>query len=390
MGETFETTIRDETSRRLNRPATARAPGEGVAPLDRLIERNLLPDPVLRFGIRKLLRERLRETVVPDPVERQERLSRFIEELDKAPVAVETEAANEQHYELPAEFFVSVLGPRMKYSSGLWEHESATLSEAEEAMLELTCRRADLHDGQDILELGCGWGSLTLWMAERFPRSRIVAVSNSASQRRFIMDRAAGAGIANIEVLTHDMREFSIDRRFDRIVSVEMFEHMKNYRELFSRIAGWLRPGGCFFMHIFTHRNTPYHFVARDASDWMSRYFFSGGMMPSDPLPLYFQDRLAIEEHWVVSGLHYRKTAEAWLENMRANRDSVMRVLAGTYGEAAATKWWAYWKVFFLACSELWGFRNGNEWFVSHYRFRRKDGPAVRRESSRQELSRAA
>jgi len=337
--------------------------------LERLLDQDLLPTPLLRFGIRRLLRSRLREETVSDTALQQEAFNAFLDNTAEAPLAVDTQAANEQHYELPPAFFEHCLGPHLKYSCAWWPDQVEDLGVAEEAMLQLTCERARLADGQAILELGCGWGALTLWMARAFPRSRILAVSNSAPQREFILARAAEQGLDNIEVLTADINDFATDRTFDRVVSVEMFEHVKNHRLLLQRISGWLNPGGCLFVHIFTHRSLAYHFVARDPSDWMSRYFFTGGMMPSDHLLLYHQEHLRLQRHWRVNGRHYSRTAEAWLANMQSHRKKILPLFEETYGPGQARRWWAYWKIFFLACSELWRFRGGNEWFVSHYLF---------------------
>ncbi len=344
-----------------------------MIPLDDLLARNLLPDAVIRLGIRNLLGRKIREETRIDAVAQGEALAAFVEELKSSPIAVKTAAANEQHYEVPTEFFQHVLGPRMKYSSGYWPGESTTFAESEEAMLALTCGRAELADGQDVLELGCGWGSLTLWMAETYPGSRITGVSNSATQKLHIESEAARRGLRNVRIVTADMNVFEAgDDAFDRVVSVEMFEHMKNYRLLMAKVARWLRTDGRLFVHIFTHREFAYHFEGRDPSDWITRYFFEGGTMPSDDLLLYFQDDLSILRHWRLSGTHYQRTSEAWLERMDANEAAITPILERTYGVEQAAKWRAYWRVFFLSCAELWGFRDGNEWLVSHYLFRKK------------------
>ena len=336
------------------------------------VEQGLVPDPVSRAGIRRLLRERLRELQPDDPERVAERLADFVADMDRGPIAPVPEKANEQHYEVPAAFFEQVLAPRGKYSSCYWEPGCRDLAAAEEAALRITCERALLNDGHRILELGCGWGSLTLYMAERFPNARVTGVSNSNSQRQHIEREAARRGLDNVRVLTCDMNDFDTEEPFDRVVSLEMFEHMRNYRRLFARIGGWLVPGGKFFMHIFCHRNSPYEFVDRGPSDWMSRHFFSGGIMPSADLPLHFQEDLALLRRWYWNGTHYEKTLNAWLERMDRQRAGLMPLMRETYGDAADV-WWVRWRLFFMACAELFGYDDGREWWVGHYLFERPD-----------------
>jgi cyclopropane-fatty-acyl-phospholipid synthase len=332
-------------------------------------ERGWLPDWAVRLGIRRLLLARLREERTDDVEEEGARLQRLIEACTLSPLAVETAAANDQHYELPASFFGVALGPHRKYSSCLYE-AGDTLAAAEARMLALSCARARLEDGQDILELGCGWGSLSLWMAERYPRARILAVSNSTRQRAFITAAAAARGLTNLEVVTADLRGFSTDRRFDRVVSVECFEHLRNHSELFRRISGWLTPAGMLFVHVFVHRSCAYFFDDHSDQDWLTRHFFAGGMMPSDALFWRYQEHLALAEHWRVSGRHYAKTAEDWLVNLDRGRAQALQALhEDGLPAGAALLQLRRWRIFFMACAELWNYHGGNEWFVAHYRF---------------------
>ena len=349
--------------------ATASAAFDASRGLIGLAERGLLPDWMIRTGIRRLCAQRLREEGAVDAVAAWSRFERCLDDLRASPVAIHTDAANAQHYELPPRFFELCLGKRLKYSSCYFPTGRETLDQAEEAMLALYAERAQLTDGQDILELGCGWGSLTLWMAQNYPRSRITAVSNSKPQREFIFGRCRSLGLENVEVITQDVNRLELpSARFDRCVSIEMFEHMRNYAALLARIAAWLRPGGKLFVHIFCHRELMYPFETDGDDNWMGRHFFTGGLMPSADTLLWFQRDLAVEREWRLSGTHYEKTANAWLANQNSNRAEVLKVLEPAYGDQARV-WHQRWRMFWMACAELFGYRGGNEWIVAHYLF---------------------
>lgn len=343
----------------------------------RACEHGKLPDAIIRLGIRRLCQKRLAQ-IQSDHCELAAELGHiFVEGMHAAPIALVPELANQQHYEVPADFYDWCLGKHKKYSACFWNHQTSTLDEAEALALAQTCAHARIQNGQRILELGCGWGSLTLWIAEHYPQSHIVAVSNSASQKAYILAQAAQRGLQNLEVLTCDMNHFQpasfgIHTGFDRVVSVEMFEHMRNYALLYRQIHAWLVPGGLFFKHIFVHRFTPYVFDTVDEDDWMGRYFFSGGIMPSDDLPLRFQEHLTLIRQWRWDGTHYEKTANAWLENMDKHYDQITPVLAKIYGASEVELWRNRWRIFFMACAELFGYNNGQEWWVSHYLFERQ------------------
>jgi len=355
--------------------------------VDAVVDRGLLPDVVLRAAIRELLRRRRLAITSGDVEVRAERKRDLIDQLAAGPITVAVDAANSQHYEVPAALFTELLGPRLKYSSGWWPPGVDDLATAEEAMLRLTAQRAAIVDGHRILDLGCGWGSLTLWLAEHHPSSEVVGVSNSASQRAFIEARAAQRGLTNVIVRTADVARLGAGggddggdglhadvvaaASFDRVVSVELFEHVRNHRELTARIARWLVPGGALFVHVFAHRSEPYAFETGPRADWMARHFFTGGLMPShDLLPLTVHD-LVLEAQWAVSGLHYARTLRAWLDRLDGRRDAVLAALSAVEGPTDAAAWLHRWRVFTIACEELFAARGGDEWHVSHYRFRR-------------------
>lgn len=336
-----------------------------------LAERGLIPDRLLRLGIRRLCAQRLREERAGGLDAQALRFAQRIDELRKSPVAIETDTANAQHYELPPEFFQLCLGPRLKYSGCYYPRGDETLAEAEEAMLALYDERAELRDGQAILELGCGWGSLTLWMAQRYPNARITAISNSHSQRQHIEAQCRKRGLINVQVHTQDVNTLVLQpEQFDRCVSIEMFEHMRNYQTLMSRIAGWLKPGGKLFVHVFAHRTLMYPYETAGEGNWLGRHFFTGGQMPAADTLLMFQRDLGIEQRWLVDGTHYQRSANHWLARQDDQRDAVMKVLSQAYGDTAPL-WFQRWRMFWMSCAVLFGYAGGREWLVAHYRFAR-------------------
>ena len=360
-----------------------------------LIGKNLLPVWTLRLLIRGLARKRLHDEGALHPEIRSQKMHHLIDELLGSPLAVNVAQANEQHYEVPARFFELVLGTHLKYSSAYYSHlpsrhsslrlhlsklklnlrrlfyrqKGTPLDEAEATMLQLSFERANLQDGQTILELGCGWGSFTIFLAERLPKSQIVAVSNSLSQKEHIEKRLKDKKLKNCRILVRDMNDLELDKKFDRIVSIEMFEHMRNYGLLFAKLRKWLKPTGKLFVHIFTHREIAYLFEPKDSTDWMAKYFFTGGIMPSNHLLLHFCSPLRIEKHWLMSGLHYHLTAESWIANLQQHKKPILSLLQQVYGKLAARSWFYFWRLFFLAVSETFAFRSGNEWMVNHYLF---------------------
>lgn len=347
-------------------------------PID-LCERGFIPDALTRIGVRRIVAKRLADEALhtQDASGRAARFANFVHELRESPIAIETRKANEQHYEVPAEFFHQHLGPRLKYSCCLYPSGRESLAQAEEAMLDLYTQRAELKNGQRILDLGCGWGSLSLYLAERYPKAQIVGLSNSQSQRVFIERRAAERGLTNLQVLTDSIVSFDFDQPaargvtagFDRVLSIEMFEHMKNYELLMAKLARWLLPDGKLFVHLFAHKTLAYHYDTVDHSDWMARYFFTGGTMPSSDLLPQFQADLRLQQQWWLSGEHYQKTAGAWLMGLDRNRTSILRALQTCYGPRDAPIWFQRWRMFYIAVQELFGYRGGSEWGVAHYLF---------------------
>lgn len=336
--------------------------------LDFILNRNVVPDWLLRQTIRLLLARRLTLEAHKERVAQDSYKADLVASLRHSPVALSPETANEQHYELPSDFFQLVLGQQLKYSSAYWSAGVTTLDQAEETMLALTCQRAEIQDGDRVLDLGCGWGSLSLYIARRFPQCEVVGVSNSRTQREFIEAQAHQTNLTNLSLITADMNQFDIASRFDRVVSVEMFEHMRNYELLLERIAGWLKPTGRLFVHVFAHRYFAYPF--ENDNSWLARNFFTGGLMPSDDLLLHFQRDMLIEQHWHLSGLHYHRTCEAWLTNLYRHQSQILHLFAEHYEQPLGR--WVAWKIFFMACSELFRFKNGTEWGVSHYLFRKR------------------
>ncbi len=340
--------------------------------LDKLLAQSWIPDFLLRWGVRRRLEKLIKKQKIADIEKRQQYKADFVEKLKQQAIAVKTSAANEQHYELPPAFFTEILGERLKYSCCFWEESlspaeaAGQLDQAEEEMLELTCDRAELENGQKILDLGCGWGSLSFYMAEKYPRSEIFALSNSSAQIEYINSGAEARGLHNLTAVTADINTYSSGVKFDRIVSIEMFEHMRNYQKLLKKLSSFLQEEGKLFVHIFSHYTYPFLYVDDSSSDWMTRYFFAGGTMPSQDLLHYFLDGFALDRQWALSGRHYEQTLEAWLYKMDNSQEKIWPIFQEVY-EEEAEKWWNYWRVFFLACAEFFGYNAGNEWFISHY-----------------------
>jgi len=336
-----------------------------------LLEKNVLPDAVVRYGIRSQLADRLRDENKGSVEANIKRKLEFVKELKSLAIAINQQDANKQHYEVPAEFYNLVLGKNRKYSSCIFSSTANTLDDAEDAMLNLYVERARLQDGMDILDLGCGWGSVALFISAKFPNARVTGLSNSNSQREFIMEEAKKRGIKNLNIITGDVAVFQTDLKFDRVLSIEMFEHMKNYEKLLEKVSSWLKPSGLIFIHIFAHKEFPYHFET-DGSSWMAEHFL---LVVQCLLMIYFfifKKNVSLIDHWIVDGKHYARTNEEWLLKFDRKITQIREIFAKTYGVDQVTKWIVYWRAFFLACAELFAYNNGQEWFVSHYLFEKK------------------
>jgi len=336
-----------------------------------LVEQGYVPDWVTRIGIRRLLRQRLAKETVK--FRQQNAIEDFISQMQASPLAINTMDANQQHYEVPTAFYEYALGKHKKYSCAYFKPNVNNLSTAEEDMFAITCERAEICDGAQILELGCGWGSLTLWLGQMYPDSQITAVSNSATQKTYIDETALARGLSNIKVITCDMNDFSIDQQFDRVVSIEMFEHMRNYPMLFQRITGWLKAEGKLFFHIFCHKNIPYFFETEGKTDWMAEHFFTGGLMPSYDLPLSIPSDLTLLNRWTVNGTHYARTSRAWLERIDTSKQQVLEVFTNSADPTAEVVQFNRWRMFFMACEELFAYNQGKEWHIGHYLFGNKN-----------------
>lgn len=332
-------------------------------------EQGRLPDALIRFGIRQLCRQRLQDQCTFE-VEKEQVMNQALwQHSQTTTIVASPELANEQHYELPAAFFQMVLDDQLKYSCGHFQHPTDDLNAAESAMLALSVQRAEVADGMNLLDLGCGWGALTIYLAQQFPRAHITAVSNSRPQRLFIKQRLQSLQLTNVEVITADINEFEPRRQFDRILSIGLLEHLRNHRWLFARLATWLTPTGPFFVYIFTHRSSSYFFETEGEDNWMGRCFFTGGMILSNHWLLYHQRHLHIERHWLVNGQHYQRTANAWLGNLDRHRAAIEALFQQHYPHGEAATWCQRWRIFFMACAELFGYQRGQQWMVSHYLF---------------------
>lgn len=343
------------------------------------LERGLLPDPVIRRLTRLLLATRLRSGYLATADLQLSHLLHFAHSLMEMPIAIQTEKPKAQHYELPTSFFKLVLGKHLKYSCCYFPNKSTTLDEAEVAMLELYCERAQLKDGQSVLDVGCGWGSLSLYIAQNYPNCSITGICNSVTQQAYIQNQCRELKLDNVNIIVADISTFEMEASYDRIFSIEMFEHMKNYRDLLKKISKWMEEKGLLFVHHFCHKTLAYHFEDVDDDDWITRYFFEGGTMPSANLLLYFQEDVSVVNHWLVDGKHYAETSEKWLERMDKSMGCIKPIMESTYGKDSAAKWGVYWRTFFIAVAELFAYNNGQEWMVTHLLFKKKGSSSSRR-----------
>jgi len=303
----------------------------------------------------------------------REKMIKVFRENEK--IAEATEEAKEQHYEVPTDFFLLSLGPWLKYSSCYWPKGCSTLRGAEEAMLEKICERAQIQDGMEILDLGCGWGSCGLYLLKKYPNVKVTFFSNSTTQQAYIREQAKkGNNLDRIKSIAGDVNVTELNAEFDRIVTNEMFEHMKNYEKLFEKVSKWLKPEtGLLFIHVFCHRFFPYQFKVKDSNnaDWMGRNYFTGGSMPSFDTFLYFQKHLAIQNTWMINGVHYSKTLEAWLDLLKEKESIISEIFAKEYGADKVTEHLNGWKLFYIMSSEAFKYNEGNDWCVAHYTFKR-------------------
>ncbi|KAL3361067.1 hypothetical protein AABB24_014132 [Solanum stoloniferum] len=336
------------------------------------LERNLLPDTVIRRLIRLLLAARLRSGYKPSSELQLSDLLQFVHSLKEMPIAVMTEKPKSQHYELPTSFFKIVLGKHLKYSCCYFKHKLSTLEDAEKAMMELYCERSQLKDGHTVLDVGCGWGSLSLYIAQKYSSCKVTGICNSVTQKAHIDEQCRELQLQNLEIIVADISTFEMEESYDRILSIEMFEHMKNYGDLLKKMSRWMKADSLLFVHYFCHKAFAYHFEDVNDDDWITRYFFSGGTMPSANLLLYFQDDVSVVNHWLVNGKHYAQTSEEWLKRMDENKSSIKPIMESTYGKDSAVKWTVYWRTFFLSVAELFGYNNGEEWMVAHFLFKKK------------------
>ncbi len=339
--------------------------------IDFLLKNNLIPDRIIRLAIRKRLKNKLRTEELAYQKLGSKKDALLIESALRSPIALHTELANDQHYEVAVGFFKKVLGENLKYSCGLWEQNTSNLNQSEMDMLELVDKRAQIDKAQNILDLGCGWGSFSLFAAKKYPQKTFVAVSNSAGQKDFIEQKAKSLNISNLKVYTADINEYHPDILFDCIVSIELFEHLRNYQLLFEKLNNWLHPEGQLFVHIFSHKKYTYFFDVINKNDWMARHFFTGGMMPSKDYIFNFSKSFNCQSHWIINGLHYSKSLEAWLKNMDSSLNEIIPVFKAAYGKDYK-KFIAYWRIFFMACSETFSMQKGAEWHVNHYLFKKK------------------